>query len=116
MERKDNVKNMINKIVPEQEILLPQRVLITSAGERIFDFEQELIGYLELIIIANAGEKITISYAKTSDNYSDFHTNFLKYKKLIEYSYKSNKQIFKLYLLLRDFVIFVLMIFQIMRV
>lgn len=82
--------------VREQEHLNVADVFKTPKGELVFDFGQEITGYIELQLDAVAGEKVSLSFAEVMDKEGNFYTeNYRKAKALYVYTCKDGRQIYK---------------------
>lgn len=69
--------------VVEQEIISPQRLIITSRGEKVLDFGQNLAGYVQVTVNSAAGSVIELSHAEVLDNKGNFYTANLRQAKQI---------------------------------
>lgn len=64
-------------MICEHEKVKPVSLIISPKGERIIDFGQNLAGYVEFTVTANAGEEIEFSCAEVLDKEGNFyHENY----------------------------------------
>ena len=56
-----------NEPVKKHETFKPVRIFKTPAGEKVIDFGQNLVGWVQLKVKGNAGDTITISHAEVLD-------------------------------------------------
>ncbi|MCD8019704.1 MAG: glycoside hydrolase family 78 protein [Clostridiales bacterium] len=59
--------------IREQERVSPKSIFITPAGETIVDFGQEVTGYVELSLCANAGEIIRFQHGEMLNRSGNFY-------------------------------------------
>lgn len=82
--------------VCEHERLKPLRYIVTPAGEKVIDFGQNLAGYVELHIMARAGDRITISHGEILDKDGNLYTeNYRSAKARLVYVCKEGEQTYK---------------------
>lgn len=67
-----------NEPVKKHETLKPVKIFKTPAGEQVVDFGQNMVGYVQLKISGNAGDKITLSHAEVLDKAGNFYTTNLR--------------------------------------
>ncbi|WP_099204759.1 alpha-L-rhamnosidase [Scatolibacter rhodanostii] len=80
----------------EQEQLRPARRFQTPKGEWVFDFGQEVTGYVEINLTAKAGDKVVLSHAEVMDKDGNFYTeNYRSAKAKYCYVCKDGKQTYK---------------------
>ncbi|MBO5197097.1 MAG: family 78 glycoside hydrolase catalytic domain [Lachnospiraceae bacterium] len=60
--------------VIEQERIAAARIFTTPKGETVVDFGQEITGYVEITVRANAGEIVELSHAEVMDKEGNFYT------------------------------------------
>lgn len=58
--------------------LEPKELLTTPKGEKVIDFGQNLTGFIELKIIGQKGQKITVRHAETLDKNGNFYAETLR--------------------------------------
>ena len=79
--------------IHEQERLLPARLFITPAGERVIDFGQEITGYVEISLQAKAGERVRLSFAEMLDRQGNFYTeNYRAARAAYHYTCRDGRQ------------------------
>lgn len=80
----------------EQERLSVANIFTTPAGEIVIDFGQEITGYLEVTVEANAGDVVDLSFAEVMDKYGNFYTeNYRSAKCQYHYICKNGTQSYK---------------------
>ena len=67
-----------NEPIKKQETLQPVQILTTPKGERVIDFGQNLVGWVQLKVAGKAGDKITVSHAEVLDKNGNFYTENLR--------------------------------------
>ncbi len=82
--------------ITEHEILPVHNVIITPKGETVYDFNQNMTGYLELEFYAKKGEVVSFSFAEVLDKDGNFYNENYRSAKC-EYTYiaKDGLNIFK---------------------
>jgi alpha-L-rhamnosidase len=68
----------INEPVRKHETFKPVKIFITPKGEKVIDFGQNLVGWVQFKVIGKAGDKITISHAEVLDKPGNFYTDNLR--------------------------------------
>lgn len=77
----------------EHEILDAVRIITTPKGERVVDFGQEITGYVEVTVDAEAGEAVHISHGEVLDKHGNFYrANYRKAKADYVYICKDGRQ------------------------
>lgn len=61
--------------------LVPVREFITPAGEQVFDFGQNLTGWVETDIDAKSGQTLVLHHAESLDEKGNFYTDNLSFAK-----------------------------------
>jgi alpha-L-rhamnosidase len=89
----DHGKNMLvaqdGPLVKRQEELKPVKLLRTPAGETVFDFGQNMVGWVRLKIQGPAGTTVTLRHAEVLDQQGNFYiTNLRKAKQTAQYTLK----------------------------
>ena len=80
----------------EHERIAPRKLIITTKGERVIDFGQNLAGYVEFRIKGDRGSKIVISHAEVLDKHGNFYTDNMRYaKNLCTYVLSGEEDVFK---------------------
>ncbi|MEO6549347.1 MAG: family 78 glycoside hydrolase catalytic domain, partial [Ferruginibacter sp.] len=67
-----------NEPVKKHETFQPIRIFKTPAGEQVLDFGQNLVGFVQVKISGNAGDKIVIHHAEVLDKAGNFYTDNLR--------------------------------------
>ncbi len=67
-----------NEPVREHETFKPVKIFTTPKGEKVIDFGQNLVGWVQMKVTGNAGDKITISHAEVIDKAGNFYTENLR--------------------------------------
>ena len=82
--------------VREQERISVAKVFMTPNGDKVFDFGQEVTGYVEITVEAEAGEQVRLSFAEVMDKEGNFYTeNYRGAKSNYIYICKDGKQTYK---------------------
>jgi len=82
--------------ITEHERLAPISLFTTPKGERVIDFGQNMTGYVEFRIKAEAGERIVITHAEVLDADGNFYTeNYRSAKNLMTYVCDGKENVFK---------------------
>jgi alpha-L-rhamnosidase len=68
----------INEPVRKHETFKPVKIFTTPKGEKVIDFGQNLVGWVQMKVTGNAGDKITISHAEVIDKAGNFYTANLR--------------------------------------
>lgn len=91
-----NIVSQDGEEICEVEVIKPVSMFITPKGEKVIDFGQNLTGYIEFELDANAGDVIEISHAEVLDKDNNFYTvNYRTAKAKIKYICKEGKQKYK---------------------
>lgn len=86
----------IGEKVVEHERLKPMQTIVTPKGETVIDFGQNLTGYVEITLTANAGDRVSLSFAETLDAAGNFYNeNYRSAKCQYTYICKDGTQTFK---------------------
>ena len=64
--------------VHEQEVVYPQGLIITPKGERVIDFGQNMVGYVEITTEGKRGECIVLSHGEILDKDGNFYNENLR--------------------------------------
>ncbi|MBV9961430.1 MAG: family 78 glycoside hydrolase catalytic domain [Parafilimonas sp.] len=82
VEVKDYSKSVLvateNELVKKHETFQPVKIFITSKGEKIIDFGQNLVGWVRVKVKGNAGDTVRIYHAEVLDKYGNFYTDNLR--------------------------------------
>ena len=70
----------------EQERFAPVELILTPKGERVIDFGQNLVGYVELKIQGKRGDRVVLSFAEVLDKDGNFYKeNYRSAKNIVTY-------------------------------
>ncbi len=75
---KDVLIATINEPVRKHEVFKAVKLFTTPKGEKVIDFGQNLVGWVQVKVSGKAGDKITISHAEVMDKAGDFYTDNLR--------------------------------------
>ncbi|MEO7292820.1 MAG: family 78 glycoside hydrolase catalytic domain, partial [Ginsengibacter sp.] len=75
---KDILVATYNEGIKKHEIFKALKIFKTPKGELVVDFGQNLVGWVQLIVEGNAGDKITLSHAEVLDKEGNFYTDNLR--------------------------------------
>ncbi len=67
-----------NEPIRKKETFKPIKTIITPKGEKVLDFGQNLVGWVQVKIKGNAGDKITLYHAEVLDKDGNFYTENLR--------------------------------------
>ncbi|MGN8069430.1 alpha-L-rhamnosidase [Mucilaginibacter sp. SG564] len=88
---KSNLITTIGPTVKKHEKFLPLKVLTTPAGEKVIDFGQNLVGWVQFKLKAKTGDTIHLFHAEVLDQKGNFYTKNLRTaKQEITYVFKSD--------------------------
>jgi len=76
--RKDILVATNNEPVRKHETFKPLKIFTTPKGEKVIDFGQNLVGWVQLKATGNKGDKITLSHAEVIDKAGNFYTENLR--------------------------------------
>ena len=62
------------EFVREQEIIRPIEKIKTPAGETVFDFGQNMVGYVRVKVSGNKGDRVRLGFAEVLDKNGNFYT------------------------------------------
>lgn len=101
---KPKLIDQVGEFITERERVLPSELIITPKGERVIDFGQNMVGYVELSIKASKGDRIVMSHAEVLDKHGNFYTDNLRgAKNLVTYICSGEDDLFKLRFSFRGF-------------
>ena len=81
------------EIVRETECVAARRVFRTPKGETVVDFGQEITGFVEFTVAANAGDTVSFTHGEVLDADGNFYNaNYRSAKALVEYTCREGKQ------------------------
>ncbi len=78
---KEQTVNLIatyNEPVRKHEIFKALKLITTPKGEKVLDFGQNLVGWVQVKVKGKAGDKITIYHAEVLDKSGNFYTENLR--------------------------------------
>ncbi|TSD63307.1 Bacterial alpha-L-rhamnosidase [Inquilinus sp. KBS0705] len=75
---KDNLVSMIGPPVKKHEKFYPLKVLTTPEGDRVVDFGQNLVGWVQFKLKAKAGDTVKLFHAEVLDQKGNFYTKNLR--------------------------------------
>jgi alpha-L-rhamnosidase len=67
-----------NEQVRKHETFKPVKIFTTPKGEKVIDFGQNLVGWVQMKVSGKAGDKITLSHAEVIDKAGNFYTENLR--------------------------------------
>ncbi len=67
-----------NEPIRKRETFKASKLIITPKGERVLDFGQNLVGWVQMKISGKAGDKITLYHAEVLDKEGNFYTENLR--------------------------------------
>ncbi len=67
-----------NESVKQHEVFTPVKIFKTPSGEQVIDFGQNLVGWVQVRIKGNPGDKIILSHAEVLDKEGNFYTENLR--------------------------------------
>ncbi|MBN1185753.1 MAG: family 78 glycoside hydrolase catalytic domain [Bacteroidales bacterium] len=79
--RYNNLIATNNEPVRKHETFKPIKLIITPKGEKVLDFGQNLVGWVQFKIAGKAGDMITVSHAEVLDKEGNFYTENLRTSK-----------------------------------
>ena len=88
---KSNLITIVGPTVKKHEKFLPLKVFTTPAGEKVIDFGQNLVGWVQFKLKAKTGDTIHLFHAEVLDQKGNFYTKNLRTaKQEITYVFKSD--------------------------
>ena len=86
----------VGEDITEQECLAPVSYFVTPAGERVIDFGQNMVGYVELTLNAPRGSRVVLHHAEVLDKDGNFYTaNYRTARNEITYISDGTPHVFK---------------------
>lgn len=67
-----------NEPIKKQETFQPIKIFKTPKGEQVVDFGQNLVGWVQVKVRGNTGDKITLYHAEVLDKFGNFYTENLR--------------------------------------
>ncbi len=88
---KDKLVAQIGPFVRRQERIKPVRLFKSPKGETIFDFGQNMVGWVQLKLNGEAGTTVTLHHAEVLDQAGNFYIeNLRKAQQRVEYTLKGS--------------------------
>ncbi|PSL23380.1 glycoside hydrolase family 78 protein [Chitinophaga ginsengisoli] len=88
---KSNLIATVNEPVKKHEQFKPVRIFTTPAGEKVMDFGQNLVGWVQVQLKGHAGDSIILQHAEVLDKKGNFYTeNLRRAKQKDTYIFKGN--------------------------
>ena len=75
---KDILVATVNEPVRKHETFKPVKIFTTPKGEKVIDFGQNLVGWVQMKVTGHEGDKITLSHAEVIDKAGNFYTDNLR--------------------------------------
>jgi alpha-L-rhamnosidase len=75
---KNNLFASNHELILKHETFKPVKVLTTSKGEKVLDFGQNLVGWVQLKVSGKAGEKVVLSHVEMLDKKGDLYFDNLR--------------------------------------
>jgi alpha-L-rhamnosidase len=75
---KNTLVATFNEPVRKHETFKPVKIFTTPKGEKVIDFGQNLVGWVQMKVSGNLGDKITLSHAEVIDKAGNFYTDNLR--------------------------------------
>jgi len=75
---KDKLVATVNEPVRKHETFKPVKIFTTPKGEKVIDFGQNLVGWVQMKVSGHEGDKITLSHAEVIDKAGNFYTENLR--------------------------------------
>ncbi|MFZ1292299.1 MAG: family 78 glycoside hydrolase catalytic domain [Melioribacteraceae bacterium] len=89
-------ENLIASEGPEVKVtqtIYPIKKFITPNGELVFDFGQNMVGWVQFKLKGNAGEKLTLKHGEVLDQDGNLYlANLRKAKQMIEYTFSGGEE------------------------
>ena len=73
-----NLVATYNELIKKHETFKSNKVITTPKGEKVLDFGQNLVGWVQVAISGKAGDKITLYHAEVLDKEGNFYTENLR--------------------------------------
>jgi len=67
-----------NEPVRKHETFTPVEILTTPKGEKVIDFGQNLVGWVQMKVTGSSGDRIILSHAEALDKKGNFYTENLR--------------------------------------
>ncbi|WP_138754282.1 glycoside hydrolase family 78 protein [Paenibacillus sinopodophylli] len=90
---KEILKPQVNEPVQKQEHLKPIAFITTPKGERVLDFGQNMVGWVQFAVTGIAGTEVELLHAEVLDREGNFYTDNLRMaKQSIRYVLKGGER------------------------
>ncbi len=73
-----NLVTSENELIKKHEVFKPVRIFTTPKGEKVIDFGQNLVGWVQVRASGKAGDQITIYHSEVLDKAGNFYTENLR--------------------------------------
>ncbi|WP_423128634.1 family 78 glycoside hydrolase catalytic domain [Gaoshiqia sp. Z1-71] len=67
-----------NEPVKKQEVFKPVQLITTPKGEKVIDFGQNLVGWVQMKVSGKAGDQVSIYHSEVLDKEGNFYTESLR--------------------------------------
>ena len=67
-----------NEPIRKHETFKPKSIITTPKGEKVVDFGQNLVGWVQIKVSGQSGEKFTVGHAEVLDKEGNFYTENLR--------------------------------------
>lgn len=67
-----------NEPIKKHETFVPAKIITTPKGEKVIDFGQNLVGWVQVKLNGNAGDTVKVSHAEVLDKDGNFYTENLR--------------------------------------
>ncbi|MAZ27470.1 MAG: alpha-L-rhamnosidase [Cytophagaceae bacterium] len=74
----DNLIATYNELIKKHETFTPVEMLTTPEGDKVIDFGQNLVGWVQVEVKGNPGDSIVIEHAEVLDKDGNFYTENLR--------------------------------------
>lgn len=75
---KDVLIATYNEPIKKHEAIQPVKIITTPKGEKVIDFGQNLVGWVQLKVKGKAGDTVKVSHAEVLDKQGNFYTENLR--------------------------------------
>lgn len=88
---KNNLITTVNEPIRKHEQFKPVKIFTTPAGEKVMDFGQNLVGWVQVRLKGRSGDSIVLQHAEVLDKNGNFYTANLRHaKQKNTYVFKGN--------------------------
>lgn len=74
----DNLLASYNEPIRKKEVFNPVKIIQTPKGEKVIDFGQNLVGWVQVSVKGKPGDKVVIKHAEVLDKFGNFYTENLR--------------------------------------